>query len=75
MGYIPKSSPALEALQRSIEEANKKDEIRRLEARQKAIFNNMKKACLPSARKEPYVPTLEDECVMREYALGMYSGD
>lgn len=75
MTYVPKPSPKLEALQVSIEEKARENKERAIKDQQNSIFNNMKKSCFPSKKKEPYVATAEDECIMQEYARGMYSGD
>ena len=75
MTYVPKPSPKLEALQVNIEEKNRKNNERVIKDQQSYIFNNMKKSCSSSKKKEPYVATAEDECIMQEYSRGMYSGD
>lgn len=73
MTYVPKPSPKLEALQVNIEENRKAHKERVIKDQQSSIFNNMKKSCLPSKKKEPNIS--EGECIMQEYARGMYSGD
>lgn len=63
------SQSTLKSVQDSIEEYQIKERNRKAE-----LVKNTA-PIVAKTKKNKYVPTLEDICVMREYERGMYSGD